>query len=81
MQITPTYHAFAETCDICYAEEWRLFLNSERSVLFRIKHQKRGKKDQRSHTSPGGISNQQTEPEAGSNYQPGKLNGGPGKGT
>ena len=45
---------------------------------FRIEHQKRGKKDQRSPTSLGGISNQQTDPEVGSNYQPGKLNGRPG---
>ncbi len=42
---------------------------------------KEEKKDQRSPTSLGGISNQQTDPGAGPNYQPGKLNGGQGKGT
>lgn len=40
-----------------------------------MKHQKRGKKDQRSPASLGGISNLQTDPEAGPNYQSGKLNG------
>jgi len=33
------------------------------------------KKDQRSPTSLGGISNQQTDPEDRPNYLPGKLNG------
>ncbi len=39
------------------------------------------KKDQRSPVSLGGISNQQTDPGTGSNYQLWKLNSGPGKGT
>jgi hypothetical protein len=55
------------------------FANSP--VLFRIKHQKRGKKDQRLHASPGKISNQQTNPEARPNDQPGKSKAKPGKGT
>jgi hypothetical protein len=45
---------------------------------FQDKTPKERKKNQRSPTSLGGISNQQTDPEVGPNYQPGKLNGGPG---
>ena len=48
-------------------------------ITFRIKHQKRGKKDQRSLTFMDGISNQQAGPGAGSNDQPGKWNGGSGR--
>jgi hypothetical protein len=44
-------------------------------MLFRIKHQKREKKDQRSPTSLGGIPNQQNDPGIGTNYQSVKSNG------
>ncbi|MBW2606775.1 MAG: hypothetical protein JRD05_03970 [Deltaproteobacteria bacterium] len=49
-------------------------------VVFQDKTPKERKKNQRLPTSLGGISNQQTNPRAGPNYQPGKLNGGQAKG-
>jgi len=44
-------------------------------VVFQDKTPKDKKKDQRSSTYLCQISNQQTVPGAGPNYQPGKLNG------
>ncbi len=53
-----------------------------RDPYFSGQNTKREKnKDQRSPASLGGISNQQTDPGSGSNYQPGKLNSGTDKGT
>jgi len=45
----------------------------------KLPNKKTGKKAQQSPTSLGGISNQQTVPGVGPNYQPWKLNGGPRK--